>query len=73
MALHTVIGSSGKFTIDRDPKRYFDFSGSRFNHPRTLTLEDLPKAWASGAHFGRKVDGDANPEVLDALDRHLGL
>ena len=73
MALHTVIGSSGKFTIDRDPKRYYDFSGSRFNHPRTLTLEDLPRAWASGAHFARKVDGDAHPEVLDAMDRHLGL
>jgi hypothetical protein len=73
MALHTVIGSSGKFTIDRDPKRYYDFSGSRFNHPKTLTLEDLPRAWASGAHFGRKVDGEAHPEVLDAMDRHLRL
>jgi len=67
----TILASSGTFRLDPDCKRYFDFSGSRFNHSRVLTLADLPAAWASGAHFARKIDGDRHPEVLDALDDHL--
>jgi hypothetical protein len=67
----TVLASSGKFVLDPDPKRYFDFRGSTFNHPRVLTLADLPRVFASRAHFARKFDGDKHPEVLDAVDAHL--
>jgi hypothetical protein len=69
----TILASAGKFTLDPDGRRYFDFTGSTFNHPRVLTMADLPRAFASGAHFGRKFDGDRHPEVLDAIDAHLGV
>src|SRR3712207_9218789 len=66
---YTTLFRSGKFTIDRDPKRYYDFTGSRFNHPKTLTLDDLPRAWASGAHFGRKIDGRSEEHTSELQSR----
>jgi hypothetical protein len=71
VVFQTVLVSSGRFRLVPDCKRYFDFSQSRLNHPKLLTTEDLPRALASGAHFGRKFDADAHPEVVDALDAHL--
>jgi len=71
VAIQSVLASSGRFNLISDSKRYFDFSGSMFNHPKVLTLADLPRALASGAHWGRKFDGEAHPEALDALDAHL--
>jgi hypothetical protein len=67
----TVICSSGEFTLVPDCKRYFDFRGSTFNHPKTLTAEDLPRAFASGAHFGRKFEIEADPALFDVLDKRL--
>lgn len=67
----TVLVSSGQFRLVPDCKRYFDFSGTRFNRSKVLTHADLPRALASGAHFGRKFDEDAHPGVLDALDAML--
>jgi hypothetical protein len=37
-------------------------------HPRPVTLADLPAIEASGAHFARKFDAEADSDVLDALD-----
>jgi hypothetical protein len=71
VVFQTVLVSSGRFRLVPDCKRYFDFSQSRLNHPKLLTTEDLPRALASGAHFGRKFDADSHPEVVDALDAHL--
>jgi hypothetical protein len=62
----TVLVNSGRFALVNDPRRYFDFRETRLNHPKTLTADDLPRALASGADFGRKF---ADPAVLDALDR----
>lgn len=67
----TILCSSGRFNLVPDCKRYFDFRDSRFNHPRVLTVADLPRALASGAHFGRKFDHERHPEVLDRLDAEL--
>jgi hypothetical protein len=67
----TIACSSGLFNLVPDCKRYFDFAGSRFNHPKSLTADDLPRALASGAHFARKFDYERNPELLDILDAHL--
>jgi len=69
--IQTVLANAPDLRLIPDPKRYFDFRGSQFNHPKTLTADDLPQALASGAHFGRKFDADAYPETLDALDAHL--
>jgi hypothetical protein len=67
----TIACSSGQFNLVPDCKRYFDFRGSEFNHPKTLTAEDLPTAIASGAHFARKFDYERNPGLMDVLDDHL--
>lgn len=67
----SILCSSGQFNLIPDCKRYFDFSASQFNHPRTLTAADLPLALASGAHFARKFDYERAPELLDMLDAHL--
>jgi hypothetical protein len=64
----TILVNSGRFALVDDCKRYFDFRGSTMNHPRFLSTDDLPRAFASGADFARKID---DPAVLDALDAHL--
>jgi hypothetical protein len=67
----TILCSSRRFNLVPDCKRYFDFRDSEFNHPKTLTADDLPRALASGAHFARKFDYERHPELLDILDAHL--
>ncbi|HEV7826290.1 MAG TPA: hypothetical protein VGP02_15435 [Mycobacteriales bacterium] len=66
--VQTILVNSGRFRLTGDCRRYFDFRGSTFNHPRFLGLEDLPRALASGADFARKIE---DPAVLDALDAQL--
>jgi hypothetical protein len=66
--VQTILVNSGRFRLTGDCRRYFDFRGSTFNHPRFLGLEDLPRALASGADFARKIE---DPAVLDALDARL--
>ncbi len=65
---HTVLVNARRFRLVNDPKRYFDFSETRFNHPKSLTMADLPAIIASGAHFVRKVDLERNPDIFEALD-----
>jgi hypothetical protein len=67
--IQTVLINSGRFTFAPTCRRYFDFRQSRYNHPKVLTTEDLPRALASGADFGRKFDERADAHVLDALDQ----
>jgi hypothetical protein len=66
--VQTILVNSGRFRLTGDCRRYFDFRGSTFNHPRFLGLEDLPRALASGADFARKIE---DPAVLDALDAQI--
>lgn len=66
--VQTVLVSSGRFDLVDDARRYFDFSGTRFNHPRTLTAQDVPVALAGSAHFARKLDSTVDPAALDLLD-----
>ena len=58
-------------TIVNDCRRYFDFSRTRFNSPKTLGLADLPSMMASGKDFARKFDLASEPDALDAVDQHL--
>ena len=46
-------------------KRYSDWTKSD-GHPKVLGLEDLPKVFASGAHFARKFGPTSS--VLDVID-----
>jgi hypothetical protein len=62
----TVLANS-TLRLHDDNRRYVRFEPGSPN-PRTLTLDDLDAAFASGADFARKFD---DPAVLDALDRRL--
>ena len=64
--VQTVLANS-TLRLNPDNRRYVRFDPGSPN-PRTLTLEDLDAALASGADFARKFD---DPVVLDALDRRL--
>jgi len=66
--VQTVLCNAGRFRLANDARRFFDFSGSRFNHPRVLGPDDLGPAVASGADFGRKFDLGRDPQVFDRLD-----
>ncbi len=68
---HTVLVNAGKFHLVNDPKRYFDFSVTEFNHPKMLTIADLPAIVESGAHFARKLVIEHDPELFDALDERV--
>jgi hypothetical protein len=57
--------------VDGHCKRYFDFSESSFNHPRTFTKADVPAVLDSGADFARKFDEARFPGVLDLMDEGL--
>jgi hypothetical protein len=53
--------------IVSDDLRFLIWEGG--DHPKTLTLDDLPAIVASPDLFARKVDGERNPELLAALQQ----
>ncbi|HVQ86814.1 MAG TPA: N-acetylglucosaminyltransferase [Actinomycetes bacterium] len=68
----TALGWRGEnLTVVNDCRRYFDFSQTRFNHPRTLTRSDLSAVYDSGKDFARKFDLGLDAGILDVIDRHL--
>ncbi|WP_104105682.1 hypothetical protein [Nocardioides sp. 616] len=70
--LQTVLVNDGSFALVDTAGRYYDFSGTRHGSPRTLaTLDDVRRARASGAFFGRKWDPDAPEQVWATLDAGL--
>lgn len=64
----TVLVGAGTFRLENDSKRYFDFRNSRLNHPKVLTVADLPRMEGRGAHFARKIDERVDAVLLDRLD-----
>ncbi len=70
--LQSILANAHDLRLSGDHHRYVDFPGGSA-HPKILTLDDFPAIVASGAHFARKVDMDAHPDLLDALDRHVGI
>lgn len=69
--LQTALLSDADVRLVNDCKVYFDFRGSRLNHPRTLDVSDISPARQSGAHFARKWDLDRDPDAFDLLDDHV--
>jgi Core-2/I-Branching enzyme len=63
----TVLGNARDIGIVNDCKRYFDFTQSHANHPKTLTLADLPAMRRSGAWFARKIDPGCD-DLVGRLD-----
>ncbi|MGZ8368909.1 MAG: beta-1,6-N-acetylglucosaminyltransferase [Rhodoplanes sp.] len=71
--VQTVLLNNGGFHLSPFDLRYFDFSGSRHGHSKTLNATDLPAAFASKCFFARKFDAVMHPGILDHLDlRVLG-
>ena len=64
----TALGTSATLRVVNDCRRYFDFSRTRYNRPRTLDLSDLPKVLASGKDFARKLDLTRDPELFELFD-----
>ncbi len=68
----TALGwNRGDLRIVNDCRRFFDFSNTRFNHPRTLVSADLDRVLGSGKDFARKFDHETDSGTLDAIDAHL--
>lgn len=69
--MHSVLVNSGKFSFNLDYKRYIDWTGQRHTHPRTLSIGDLDKMLASGAHWARKLDLRKDARLFDILDQRI--
>lgn len=65
----TVLCNAPTLRIRNQHLHYVDWSGEHTSHPRTLDLGDLDALRESSAHFARKLDLDACPELHDELDR----
>ncbi len=64
----SILLSTNIFHFVNDNRRYIDFDGDGFGHPRVLDLGDLDKIVDSGSYFVRKVESRRSAELLDALD-----
>lgn len=69
---HTILGNAAKLRINPESWRYIDWSPGSV-HPKELHMDDLPNLLASRAHFARKFDLSRSRDLLDELDRHLGI
>lgn len=66
---HTILLNSPlREHVVNDDLHYADW-GDRASHPKTLGLDDLDAAFASGKPFARKFD---DARVLDAIDGRIG-
>lgn len=73
MYFHTILMNS-KFSelLINEQITHAHFVGNAA-HPSLLGLEDLPSLIRSSAYFARKFDVDADPHIMDALDRQFGI
>ncbi len=54
-------------------KRFISWSNPGGGRPDVLTVADWDRLMSSDAYFARKIDGAAHPDLLDRLDRHIGI
>jgi hypothetical protein len=66
--LPTALGGSS-FALINDNRRHFVFRGAGLNRSRTLGIDDVAAALASGAHFGGKFDMEADPTPIYHIDQ----
>jgi len=69
--LQTVLVNSGRFSFTVDSKRYIDWSGGRYTHPKILGAGDAPALLASSAHWARKLDLEQHPQLFDIIDQRV--
>jgi hypothetical protein len=65
----TVLENTPGITLDRDCRRYFDFSRTRENHPAVLRHSDLDAVLSSDAWFARKVELGESDTLVAELDK----
>lgn len=68
---HSVLVNSGQFKLSTDFRRYIDWTGGKYTHPKTLGTEDAPALLASDAHWARKLDLRKDPRLFDILDHRV--
>lgn len=54
-------------------RRFVSWSRPETARPDVLRMSDWERIMASDAHFARKIDADVDPELLDQLDRVIGV
>lgn len=59
--------------IANDNKRMISWSHAITGHPDILRVSDFERIIASNAHFARKIDSRVDANLLDLLDRHIGV
>jgi hypothetical protein len=69
--LHSVLVNSGRFSFTVDAKRYIDWAGGSYTHPKTLGAEDAPAVLASDAHWARKLDLEKDVRLFDVIDQRV--
>lgn len=68
----TIFCNAPHLKVSQNNWPYIDWSTSKNGHPKTLLFDDLPKIYASSAHFARKFDIDADVRILNELDSIVG-
>jgi hypothetical protein len=71
--LQSVLVNSGLFSFTADAKRYIDWAGGSYTHPKTLGAEDAPAVLASDAHWARKLDLEEDARLFDIIDQRVRL
>jgi hypothetical protein len=69
--LQSVLVNSGLFSFTADAKRYIDWAGGSYTHPKTLGAEDAPAVLASDAHWARKLDLEEDARLFDIIDQRV--
>lgn len=75
MIFQTIVMSDEAIaeTVHSESIHFIDWSERGAEHPRTLTIDDVPRMIASDKLFARKFDATIDGTVLDELDRRTGL
>jgi Core-2/I-Branching enzyme len=74
LADHYRILCNSHFKISKNNWRYIDWSHNtmgKYEHPKTLLMEDLAALQVSKQHFARKFDIDMDETVLNAVDAFI--
>jgi hypothetical protein len=56
-----------------DDKHFIVWGNPASVSPNILRAQDFSRIVASNQHFARKFDISVDAEVLDELDRHIGI
>jgi hypothetical protein len=64
----TILANNRSLKLSNNFFRHIEWPDEPSSHPKTLSIQDLPRILASDAHFARKFDIDLDAAVLDAID-----